>query len=167
MVLTQKKYPVMNKRNGSNSKIMAHVPPSSSATAIVPTASSTSLRTLLVRPSIGLLLSIAYGYGVENKVLFSERELMRSGAMFASLFTSNMVGNSIMPHGMVSKTTDGIRQVESMVVEPLMSGVLFAGMNYFLIDGDYNQTANHLIRGAVVDFGAGVSEGVVTPYIPF
>ena len=132
----------MSKKQAFNpsrqAKITKHVPSSgSSVRELAP--SNFDLRTMFLRPTIGMIGSIGYGYYFENKAWLSNRELMRSGAMAVALFSSNAIGNSMNPH-LASSKINGFRQIESMVLEPLLSGVMFAGLNYGLIDGDFDQT---------------------------
>ena len=115
----------------------------------------------LIRPALGAGLSIAYGHYFDNRILFSTLEKERALLMAASIFVSDVVGNTIFPQLQITKDMTGGREFENMLVEPLISGALYTGAKYLLVDGNTDEALFDYIKGVAIDVAAGVGEGAI------
>ena len=158
MVLTQKKHKNMGRKQGG--KIRQHVPPSSDPTDIASTFSP-SWTSMLLRPAIAAAGSLAYGYYFDNRIFASNKELMRAGILAGAVASCNTVGNMILPDAFITKA-NGTRDVDSMAIEAVTTGLLYTGGTYFFVDENVNDLIPAFTKGALLDLGAGVTEGVVT-----
>ncbi len=116
----------------------------------------------LLRPLIGTALYMGYQY-FNNGVGFELMDYKRIGLLGGSMFTANLTGDMVLPHLLISKSK-GIRELENMLVEPLITGTIFAGGSYFL-NGDLYVKSDHIPRdfaeAAVTDLAAGFGEGFI------
>ena len=163
MVLTSKKQSFMQAKQSS--KISEHVPVDASPRSLVG-SSSTSLSTLFLRPALGVGMSLLYGYYLDNRIFASNKEMMRAGILGGSIFASNMVGNVILPAGFLPKL-NGQRDMSNMAVEAVVTGLLYSGGVYFLVDAQTSELIPQFVKGGAIDLGAGAGSALVTPYVPF
>ena len=117
-------------------------------------------RRMLVRPLIGAGLSLIYGTYLDNRNFATSQELMRAGIMAGSIFASDIAGNMLFPHLMIAKSQN-YREIENMVFEPLMTGILYTAGKYYLVDSAVREMMDDFIKGAVIDLSAGAGEYVV------
>jgi len=124
----------------------------------VNTAGSFNTR-MLIRPSIAFILSLFYGRYFDNRIFMSNKELMRATMLSGSILASDYLGDFILPHLAVSKD-HGIRELENMLYEPVMTGVLYTGSKYLMDGGeDTDQMLYDFAKGATLDLTAGLAEG--------
>ena len=152
-------------RQQATSKISQHVPPSSDPRDIA-SRSATSLSNIIVRPLIAAAGSLMYGYYMDNRIFASNKELMRAGLLGGSVFASNAIGNMLLPTAFIPKV-NGQRNIDSMAVESITTGLTYTAGTYFLIDQDVNQLVGAFTRGAVIDLAAGATEAITSPFLPF
>ena len=158
MVLTQKKHKPMSRKGGG--KISQHVTPTTDPTDLSPSLAST-WSSLLLRPAIAAAGSLAYGYYFDNRIFASNKELMRAGILAGAVASSNTVGNMILPNAFVTKA-NGTRDIESMAIEAVTTGLLYTGGTYFFVDESVNELIPAFTKGALLDVSAGITEGVIT-----
>lgn len=154
MVLTSKKQAFTQQRQSS--KISEHVPVDSSPRSLV--ASSSSFTNAAMRSAVGVVGSLAYGYLLDNRILFSNKELMRAGILGGSIFVSDSVGNLILPTGFLPKLNNQ-RDISNMAVEAVTTGLLYSSGVYFLVDQQTSELIPQFVKGSVIDLAAG---GVVS-----
>ena len=115
---------------------------------------------MFTRPLIGAVLSLGYGYYFDNRYFANSRELMRAGVIGGSILAADIGGNMLFPHLMLAKTQN-YREIENMVIEPLMTGLFYTAGKYYFIDGRMDELADDFVKGAVIDLASGAGEFVV------
>jgi len=142
--------------------------PSSKSTETIVNIKSNLLQMsrMWIRPVLAFGLSLIYGNYLDNRIFASNKELMRSGIMAGSVLASDIAGNMLMPHLATSKLFGG-REVENMVIEPVLSGVFYSAGKYFLVDGalEISNVPYDFAKGAAIDFAAGAGEYGVNNFL--
>jgi hypothetical protein len=130
-----------------------------SANTTVMSESSTNheMRRMLIRPLIGAGLSLLYGKYFDNRIFLNPNELMRAGIMGGAILASDKAGNMLLPHLMLTKH-QGYREIESMIVEPLLTGLIYTGAKYYLVDENSDDMMYAMLKGTMIDVSAGVGE---------
>lgn len=114
----------------------------------------------LVRPALTFVLSMAYDYYIDGRPNFvSYNQALRGLELTGSVFLADWAGNKLFPHLAVSKNF-GIREIENMVIEPILTGGIYAGGRY-LMYGNTNELLDDVMKGAGIDLVSGLGEGVI------